>query len=213
MSSTQSSFLDKFTVYFKAAQPYLYSETHEENLLQGEILNYFFETSDGKGRKATVYGWDEQRGILKYKTKTNVEELGCANPAEFIQWFATLNKSEAPNEWRNVIIVKGFHPYLKLSKIVRTLLNCVQPAKQRSNMLVFVSPRFEIPYELDTQLINIDYPLPGSSVLAGRLEVVRSSYEKVLPANKLDAKGKLVISSDIHHAAVEAARGLTYFQA
>ena len=205
-NNTQSPFLEKFKVYFKAAQPYLYCETHEENLLQSEVLNYFFDNADGRGRKATVYGWDEMRGVLKYKGKTSVEELGNANPAEFIAWYTALNKSENVNEHRSVVIVKGFHPYLKLSKSIRTILNCAQPSKQRSNMLVFVSPRFEIPYELETQLVNIDFPLPGVDVLAGRLEVVRSSYTNLL-------KDTVAIEPRIHHAAVEAARGLTYYQA
>ena len=147
------SFLNKLKIYIKASQPYLFTETHEENLLQMEVLRYCYEDEDGKKRNMKVWSWDEGRGVIEYKTTSKVTKHNCKNPAEFIDWWTSLNNPEG-NESNNLVVVRGFHPYIKLSKAIRSVLNATQTAKERRNMLLFVSPRIEIPYDLDTHLFS-----------------------------------------------------------
>lgn len=203
------SFLEKLTVYYKASQPYLLSETPEETRLQKEVTDYLKKDPEMSKLGIELFTWDEKDGVVKYNDDETVSTIGgTAKPAEFVDHFNTMCSDKKRRQ--TLTIVKGFHHYVNGTKVIRSLLNNFILSKKNKHILLFVSPKMDIPLELSTFISYLDFSLPTETAIAQRLAVVETSYTKAVEkiGLKIDP-----MSDAIKQSAIEAALGLTAFQA
>lgn len=98
-----------------------------------------------------------------------------------------------------IICIIDFHPFIKTPEIWRKLKDSFEIAKANGITLVFISAKFEIPVELQREMIVLDFKLPKKSELNELLTILSKSVNVAIPENKNEI--------------VEAALGLTLLEA
>jgi len=191
-------FIQMLSHYKAASYPLLFVETHEEQRLTAEIAEEFAYGENSK----SVYTWDEQNGIVKFAATPGKEGTVEKNTDSVQGLMRFLMDFK---ERQSLILFKGLHPYLKHSKLIRVLLECVKKFKSKSITGVIISPVSAVPVELDRVIQLVEFPLPNETQLATSLDFITSS---VAVKNK-----QLQISDETREAAIEASKGLIASQA
>ncbi len=89
-----------------------------------------------------------------------------------------------------------FHPFLTDPIVVRQVRDLRASLESRGQTLIFVSPQVDLPVELETDFVVLEWPLPDPAMLRGLLEA--------------EARAASVgLSADTAAGAVRAVQGLT----
>jgi SpoVK/Ycf46/Vps4 family AAA+-type ATPase len=201
-------FEEKILNYLRASYPLLSIRTHEESRLVRSILGAMSKTK----LPVTIYSWDSNR-LLDKHTPNNTGggswekvTVGDYTPKNLIENISKLGGGAG----RNLFIIKDFHPYIDAPGVIRQIRNALDLLKGKGNMIVFVSPVYKIPVELEKEVQILDFNMPDDKQLEGILTSVVNTFNKKCQAK---SEPEVVLTPDIKQAAIEAAKGLTFNEA
>ncbi|MCR5146691.1 MAG: AAA family ATPase [Clostridia bacterium] len=172
--------------YVNAGYPAIVVQTVEEKRVMGECQR-IAEKSNKE-----FESWTLTKGHKKGEDPKESQ----ATPMD-VPTLAVRNVSNGKNG--RIICVIDFHPFIKTPEIWRKLKDSFEKAKAVGITLVFISAKFEIPVELQREMIVLDFKLPKKSELNELLTTLAKDFDVAIPEKKNEI--------------IEAALGLTYLEA
>jgi ATP-dependent 26S proteasome regulatory subunit len=146
----------------RARYPVLYLLTHEEARLEG-----FLQTLAHRQNKKLMV-WTATEGLIQ-KSSRNVsdgaENVSLNDPIELLR---SMRKDNKPA----LYILKDFHVFLEDPHVTRLLRDLAAEFKNSYKTILIVSPRLNLPVELEKDITLIDVPLPGLDELTALLNSV-----------------------------------------
>lgn len=173
--------------------PLLYLVTTEYNRVMQKVRTiaysegYKFHTwdcVDGLRTHQDLNGKFEQ--IVNHPE--NDSTMDCENLLEYFH----KGIPEDDNE-KEIFLVEDFHKYFEREKVIVGLRKLSQDMKISNKHIIFLSPFYKLPYEIEKYLTVINVPLPDRKDLALRLRSVYSDS----------------IDEDLRNFIIDAALGLT----
>ena len=134
----------------------------------------------------SIFSWDCLRGVTVPSTGRTTDEV--LDPLHALRWLG----SQADT----VLIAQNFHSFLNSVEIVQEIQNSIPTWKAQGSCLVIPGHHMTLPVEIEKYFATLDFALPTNSEL---MEIQQELGESVGVEPSLDA--------------VEAARGLTEFEA
>jgi AAA+ superfamily predicted ATPase len=132
-----------------------------------------------------VFTWDCLQGITETNGKS-VETI--IDPLGALTWLA--NQSDA------ILIMQNFHHFLSSVEVIQAIQNSINIFKSQGSCLVLASPPFVLPIEIEKSFAILDFSLPSSDHLTTIMEELGEA-----------------VGVEVSQKAVEAAKGLTEFEA
>lgn len=189
--STQNSLQLKDYVY--AGYPAIVLNTSEEERAIEECCKI------AQNVGMSFYAWSETKGVIKYNLEKNGKDISQEDT----------NTKTSPDEdalkqgltyGSNVIYcMLDFHPYIKAPSVWRTAKDVFSAAKAQGIIYLFISSKFDVPPELEHELIVSNLDLPKKDDLREIAIGICKAYKVDIPENIEDA--------------LDAALGLTMFEA
>jgi len=133
-----------------------------------------------------TFSWDCLRGITEPETGRTLEDV--KDPLNSLKWLASKGDS--------ILISQNFHHFMGSVEIIQEIQNSLPVWKGQGSCLLMAGPRINLPLEIEKYFTMLDFALPSPQDL---LAIQQELGESV----KVDANPE----------AVEAARGLTEFEA
>ena len=193
-------FITKVTNYHKASYSGLFVLTHEETRLTKELLE--IRQLDPS---VSVHEWDTQNGLV---FRAGPHEI--SHPTEDTKVTTELLKYiQSYRHGNTVFVLKDFHLHFDKVINIRMLRNAWNSMKRLRNMIIFVGHKFLVPGELQKEIQLLDYALPDETAIGERLVFIKDSINKELGEA---ARPLLEIEEAVSESAVEAAKGMTYFE-
>jgi SpoVK/Ycf46/Vps4 family AAA+-type ATPase len=191
------TFINKIHNYFRASYPLLLVQTHEEDRVQKEIIDFY----EGK-EKVKTFIWDVMNGLQKKEVKVRNEDKVFSVIKDTNKYQEIFNKIAAIEHERCIFLMKDFHPYIEFPGIVRAIRNTIPILKARGSIVIFVTPVAKLPPELEKEIQFVDFSLPDEKAIETQLTFIKTCYEK-------DKSKKLNLSDQVQLAAITAAKGMT----
>lgn len=143
--------------------------------------------------------WSETKGVIQYFFDKNTKEISSKD----------MNTKISPDEealtnglnYGNDVIycMLDFHPYIKAPSVWRTAKDVFSDAKAKGIIYLFISSKFDVPPELEHEVIITNLDLPNKEDLREIAIGMCKTYRIDIPENIEDA--------------LDAALGLTTFEA
>ena len=133
-----------------------------------------------------TYAWDCLQGITHPATNRVIEDV--IDPLGALNWLTERSES--------VLIVQNFHHFLGSVEVIQAIQNNIHIYKGQGACLVMAGPHFILPQEIEKYFTILDFALPDTQDLISLMEEL----------------GKAV-NIEVNPDAVEAAQGLTEFEA
>jgi hypothetical protein len=133
-----------------------------------------------------TYSWDCLRGITDPESDRTLEDIN--DPLNALKWLGS--KGDA------ILIAQNFHHFMGSVEIIQAIQNSLPVWKGQGSCLLMAGPRVHLPLELEKYFTMLDFALPSPQDLLAIQQELGESVE--VEANP---------------EAVEAARGLTEFEA
>ncbi|MDZ7760045.1 MAG: hypothetical protein U5L00_07310 [Desulfovermiculus sp.] len=130
------------------------------------------------------YAWDCLRGITD--TRQVVEDV--LDPIQAMNWLA--GKADT------ILKTQNMHHFLGSVEVIQALQNYLQIYKSQGTCLVMVGPQVDLPPEIEKYVTTLDFALPGTRDLEAIMKELGQS-----------------VAVEVNPEAVEAAKGLTEFEA
>ncbi len=130
--------------------------------------------------------WDCLRGIVCSKNNFMVDDI--IDPLGALNWLA--EKQET------ILIVQNFHHFLGSVEIIQAITNQIHIYKGQGSCLVMAGPHISLPLEIEKYFTVLDFALPSTRDLAVIMQELGD-----------------VVKVDVDLSAVDAAKGLTEFEA
>ena len=198
----------KIKNYLNAGYTSTFVLTHEEGRLCLELSKLIEDDIN-------VVKWDFKTGLIQVggpdnfifpSRTTGQEQAPTANPVKALDCITEVGDKPKPS----IFILKDFHLHMENPTIIRSLRNAWNKLKAQSKMIVFVGYKYSVPGELQKEIQLLDYSYPDDTAIRERINYVwdccnlsrTSKNESPLPE----------IESHIMDSAVEAARGMTFFE-
>ena len=103
---------------------------------------------------------------------------------------------------KTLYLLHDFHPYMNDSRIIRKLRDAYQKLQASSSCIVIISPKLDVPLDLEKEISIFHYPLPSLK----SIERIYSQIEKGVSQNK---NLKIDLSDSEKNSLIEAGLGLT----
>ncbi|MBT6690428.1 AAA family ATPase [archaeon] len=132
------------------------------------------------------FAWDCLRGIISPETNRTVEDV--IDPLGALQWLSDRQES--------ILIVQNFHHFLGSVEILQAIANNIHIYKGQGSCLIMAGPHLTLPQEIEKYFTVLDFALPSTQDLTGIMQELGEA-----------------VGVDINPTAVEAAKGLTEFEA
>lgn len=152
------SFADEFKLALRARFPILYIATSEEERLEFTIRKLVQSTD-----KQSIYIWDFVEG---YQSNPNVKGFGARNPVQALDLIEKMAEQKSA-----IFILKDFNKFLNDVTLCRKIKNLLQVLKKQSKTIIIVASDVEIPLELLSFFIVLEFNLPTAQEI--RLELER----------------------------------------
>lgn len=133
-----------------------------------------------------TYSWDCLRGIIDPETGHMIEDV--LDPLGALKWLCGQGDS--------ILVVQNFHHFMGSVEIIQEIQNSMPMWKSQGACLALTGPQLTLPQEIEKYFTLLDFKLPA-------LEDLREIQEEL---------GQTV-NVEVNSEAVEAARGLTEFEA
>ena len=178
--------------YLKAGYPILAVRTYEPDRAQ-EVFTREILANDST---YSCYTWNILKGIAQLEI--NQEGLLCQQQVS----------NEQPLNWLNtqpqniVLFLWNYHRFLNSFEIVQALQDGRDTWKENFRHVVMLVPDIILPKEIEKSVTIIDFHLPG-----------RDEMEKVIADTKTGIEGKIEHKDEDNDVLVNAARGMTLFEA
>lgn len=179
--------------YICAGYPAIVLNTSEEERAIEECCRI------AKNAKMQFYVWSETKGVIQYFLDKNSKDISQKE----------VNTGVSPDEdalnqglnYGNDVIycMLDFHPYIKAPSVWRTAKDVFSKAKTQGIIYLFVSSKFDVPPELEHEVITTNLDLPKKDDLREIAIEICKAYRVNIPKN-IDS-------------AIDAALGLTMFEA
>lgn len=189
--------------YFRARFPFLYISTWEEERVIGE-MKQIVQSEELIKTPRTLFTWSVTEGI-KSDSKSNTHETKTPIKAlEFIESF----KEPA------VFILKDLHvffggegrqaDYILIRKI-RDLVTVLEKSSAPKNV-VLLSPKLNIPMELQKDITIVEYGLPS-------FNEIKEVLDKMIQANRSNNRIQINLTDEEEERLAKVALGLTLQEA
>ncbi len=169
----------------QAQYPLIYLMTSEEERAEREILSI----AQQKGIERKVYVWTLTQGMVEHG-QTKAVQHGTASPQMAIEWVVRHQDS-------GIYIFKDLHPFKDSADVTRWLRDAVASFKGSSKNIILMSPVQQIPVELETEVVVLDFDLP-----------TRKELDRVL-SNQLSQTPQRSMAAEDRERLLTAALGLT----
>ena len=133
-----------------------------------------------------IFSWDCLRGITLPETGKSVEDL--YDPLQALKWLGVQGDA--------ILIVQNFHHFLGAVEIIQEIQNSMPIWKAQGSCLVLTGPQITLPVEVEKYFTMLDFELPDLE----DLQIIQAELGES-------------VGVDVNPAAVEAACGLTEFEA
>ena len=186
---------EKLDRYIRARYPVVMIASHEESRVQNSIKELSYE------RERQLVTWCVTQGLKadRHTQELNIDSDGTRDPMAALQ--AVLEYA-ADND-ATLFLLKDLHGFLTDPMIVRYIRDIGLKFETCRHTLILLSPVWQIPPDLEKQVVVLDWPLPEEK----ELEAILMQCEKDLPS---DIPVKL---NGDRSEVVQAMRGLTEFEA
>ncbi|MBY0371897.1 ATPase, partial [bacterium] len=124
-----------------------------------------------QARGSAVYVWSRTQGVVKGTSATP----DMVDPLGVLKWFETVPE-------KSVLVLKDFHPYLKEPSVVRKLRDLGQAFKRLPKNILFISPCFTVPVEMQKEIAVLDMPLPTREEIRPLIDRAAASLGEKAPA-------------------------------
>lgn len=190
------TFTQKLTNYYKAGYPALMIQSHEERRIMLEIAEMAKATSG-----MTLMEWDSQNGLVVKVGKSTAISEESSDPGELFKFIQNYSQE------KTIFVLKDLHLQFEKQnakiQCIRFIKNSINVLKARQNTLIFVSPKYSLPVELEKEIQLIEYALPDETAIQERLTFIHNSVNK-------SAGKTLEMPIEVEERAIEAARGMTF---
>lgn len=132
------------------------------------------------------FSWDCLRGVTDLESGRIIEDV--LDPLGALKWLCGQSDS--------ILIVQNFHHFMGSVEIIQEIQNSMPIWKAQGACLVIAGPQITLPQEVDKYFTLLDFNLPA-------LEDLRTIQEELGQS----------VNVEVNIEAVEAARGLTEFEA
>lgn len=183
----------KLEDYICAGYPAIVLNTSEEKRALEECYRI------ARALKMQFYVWTETKGIEKYYTERKSGEIlqetvkdGVAPDEEVLSEGLTYGEN-------TIYCMLDFHPYIKSPSVWRKAKDVFYQAKGEGIVYIFISCKFDVPTELEHEVIVTNLELPQKEDLKEILKEFSKIYKIPIPENYDDV--------------LEAALGLTMNEA
>ncbi|OGL47332.1 MAG: ATPase, partial [Candidatus Schekmanbacteria bacterium RBG_13_48_7] len=146
---------DELETLIRARYPLILIETFEEDRAQ-RILEQI-----AVKREKKIFCWTITRGIHEYAVSLQSKKSVDSSTKDPLAMMDLIIQMVEPA----IYILKDFHPYINDPSIVRRLRELAFHLKNSYKTVVFISPKFKIPMELEKDISIIELPLPELSEL------------------------------------------------
>jgi len=157
-----SDFKRTVASYLRAGYPALYALTHEEQ----RAADLLREAAGDLGLRFTTWtvtrGWDhapDERDPI-----AAVEAVVTRTPEG------------------SMCVLKDYHPFMQDPQAVRTIRDVIPVCKATGRHIVFLSPKLELPTELEKDVVVMELPLPDREGLGRILDYVAESASISVPS-------------------------------
>ena len=133
-----------------------------------------------------VYAWDCLNGIIDPKNCQIIED--AIDPLAALNWLA--GKAET------ILILQNFHHFLEAVEIIQAIQNNVHIYKGQGSCLVIAGPHHCLPQEIERYFTILDFSLPSVQDITAIMQELSETT-----------------AVEVNPTAVEAAQGLTAFEA
>jgi len=133
-----------------------------------------------------TYSWDCLRGIIDPENGHMIEDI--LDPLGALKWLCGQGDS--------ILVIQNFHHFMGSVEIIQEIQNSMPIWKAQGACLALAGPQLTLPQEIEKYFTLLDFKLPA-------LEDLREIQEEL---------GQTV-NVEVNPEAVEAARGLTEFEA
>jgi len=132
------------------------------------------------------FSWDCLRGIVSPETNRVTEEI--IDPLGALNWLS--------GQQETILIVQNFHHFLGSVETIQAIINNIHIYKGQGSCLVMTGPHLILPQEVEKYFTILDFALPSTKDLTDIMQDLGNA-----------------VDMDINPEAVEAAKGLTEFEA
>jgi len=195
------NFNDKILNYAKASYPMLVINTHEEKRVTNDLLTILPK----REKFGTFYRWDCITGLVDLNKDGNIIK-GTDDPNKLFEF---LLNSAGRNEKRSAYVLLDFHlemdSKMKSKDYIRCLRNLSSYLRRDGNTLIFISPNFNIPLELEKEIQIVEYELPDKKAIREKFnDTLISANVSRKAKNKPEAK----LDEDFIENVIEACKGM-----
>lgn len=196
-------FKESISKYLRARFSFLSIATWEEERVFQDLC-MVCEDEELIKTKRHVYRWAVTTGM---KTGTGEIKKQSRTPLEAL---AVIEQVDQPA----VFILKDFHVYLDpdnrqydqtIVRKVRDLVSIIEKSAVPKNV-IFVSPTFHIPFELQKDVVIVDYDLPS-------FNEIKRVLDQIIEANRNNKRISIELSNEEEEKLIRAALGLTVREA
>ena len=192
---TQSTLRD-IDLLVRARYPVLYILSHEEDRIEGLLQGI---TSS---QKKELHVWTATTGMKKQGSAPGKIPEAAPRMHDPIEAITHIQQSKASA----IYVLKDFHPFLEDPHVVRRLRDAAHELRGTYKTIVILSPRLNLPVELEKDVHLIDFPLPDLRELVDLFKgVVKSAQEA--------DKSSIQLDNAQAETMVRAAQGLTLLEA
>ncbi len=149
--------------YIRAGYPAIAITTPEEGRAIAECRRV------ANALQMTVATWSMTQGLMVNNQRTTIQD-----PVTALQAASKLQEN-------TLYILLDFHPFLRSPDVWRTAKDMFAVQKQRGIVYVFISIDFELPRELEREIVTISLPLPTRGELENLLRQVAKAADVEVP--------------------------------
>ncbi len=153
---------EELNILVQAQYPLIYLITPEEERAEHAVAKIAKDNADYK----RVFVWTVTRGMVEYGQPRQGTQHNTVSPEAAIEW--TIRQKEG-----GIYIFKDLHPFIDGPVITRWLRDAIASFKGSDKLIILMSPLQTVPFELEKEVVVLDYPLPNltelNQVLSERL--------------------------------------------
>lgn len=181
---------EELSILLQAQYPLIYLMTYEEERSEQALAKLV----KLKPNPRRIYLWTVTHGMVEHGQPRTVTQHNTVSPEAAIEWIV---RQKEPG----VYVLKDFHPYITAPGVTRWLRDAIASFKQSGKTIILMSPVFEMPAELEKEVVVLDFPLPSINELDQVLTVQLGRT----PPQSLSPQGREKL--------LKAALGLTHDEA
>lgn len=187
--------ISKLDKYIRARYPAIIVVSHEE----GRVLSAIKALAEKRNRQ--VGEWAVTSGM------NGIEVLDPEATKDPIGLFISLLDQVASIKTPTLFVLKDFHGLLNDPVTVRYIRDLVAALEKTPHNVIFLSPSFSVPADLEKQVVILDWPLPDVAELEKILSRVERNIPDEIPVT-LNGNREAVVRSLLGLTAFEAESAL-----